>query len=90
MKDRLVFGSLSIFFGFWASLLGALWNLVNLEDELPRCSVGFGCAESLLQDYWTVYVASTVVVVIGVIAIVLGTWLVLTRNRGSEVKRESA
>ena len=69
---RPILGTLLIVGGAWAVLFGALWNLVNLEDEGPRCVVG--CADSLLMYYWTVYEESTILAVLGLVAAGLGIW----------------
>jgi len=64
--------------GVFAVLFALFWSLVNLQDEGPRCLTG--CAPSLLQYYQTVYVASAVLVVLGIAAAVYGAQ-VLIRGR---------
>ena len=68
-----------MFGGAWAIIIGALWNVANLEDQGPRC-LG-GCDPSATQYYWTVYEVSTLIVVAGVVAVFVGLWL-LTRSSG--------
>jgi hypothetical protein len=60
--------------GVLAILFGAFWNLANYSDELPRCSIG-GCSKIALQYYWSVFEASTLIVIAEVIVIILGVRL---------------
>ena len=84
---RQLLGTLLIVGGTWAVLFGVIWNLVNLEDEGPRCVVG--CADSLLMYYWTVFEASTILVLLGLVVAVVGTWL-LVRADHPRIDKEQA
>ncbi len=76
-RRRPVQGAALSLAGVWGIILAVFWAVGNWEDEGPRC-LG-GCAASLLQYYQTVYVASSVVVALGIVAIVLGVWLLIRR-----------
>jgi len=67
--------------GVVAVVFSVLLYLLNSEDEGPRC-LG-GCAPSLLQYYQGVYVASTVLAGLGLIATGFGTWLLIHRGVGA-------
>ena len=66
-------GGFPITIGALAVVLGSSWNVVNLEDEGPRCLVG--CASSLLQYYLNVFEASTGLIAVGVVVIAFGARL---------------
>src|SRR5713226_4468165 len=63
--------------GVLAILFAAYWSLANWLDEGPRC-IG-GCPPSTLQYYQTVYAASTILVVLGLIATGSGAWLLVRK-----------
>ena len=77
--NRVASGALSVFAGFWVAFFGIIWNLANFEDEGPRCSV-IGCTPETLAGYWTVYEVSTILAVVGILAIGFGVWLVIRRH----------
>jgi hypothetical protein len=77
-RGRPFFGSGLISSGVYAVLLGAFLSLANMEDEGPRCMGG--CAASLLRYYQTVYVASTLLAVLGLMAAVYGVRLIIGRT----------
>ena len=75
--SRPILGSGLASSGVFAVLFAVFWSLVNLQDEGPRCFTG--CAPSLLQYYQTVYVASTILAVLGLAATVYGAWVLARR-----------
>jgi hypothetical protein len=78
MAKRPTLGASLIFGGVWVVIFGVFWNLVNYEDQGPRCTVA-ACPQSTLNWYWFVADASTAIVAVGVVALFLGTWFVLRR-----------
>ncbi len=86
---RPLLGSGFLSAGVLAILSAVFWSLANWQDEGPRC-IG-GCPPSTLQYYQTVYAASTILAVLGLIATGSGAWLLMRRvavRKGS--MRESA
>jgi len=83
VADRRITGVALTLAGVWAAVFGVLWNQFNLQDELPRCGAGGACAVSLLQYYWTVYEASTLLTVMGVVAAGFGVWFMRGGKRRS-------
>src|SRR5712691_1046607 len=86
---RPLLGSGILSAGVLAILFASYWSLANWQDEGPRCIVG--CPPSTLQYYQTVYAASTILAVLGLIAAGSGAWLLMRRvavRKGS--MRESA
>jgi len=81
LTGRLIVGSGNVSAGVVAIVFSVLWYLLNSEDEGPRC-LG-GCTPSLLQYYQGVYVASTVLAALGLIAMGFGTWLLINRRAGA-------
>src|SRR3989442_13195954 len=61
--------------GVLAILSALYWSLVNWQDEGPRCIVG--CLPSTLQYYQTVYRASIILAVLGLIDTGSGAGLVM-------------
>jgi hypothetical protein len=77
--NRTVSGTVLGFSGTLLVIVGSVWNIANLEDEGPRCLSG--CSASLLQYYWGVFEASTLVIVAGVLLVIAGTRLVIKQKR---------
>ena len=71
--------------GVVAILFAAYWSLVNWQDDVPRC-LG-GCPPSTLQYYQTVYAASIILAVLGLVAAGFGAWLLVRRTN---VRQESS
>ena len=63
--------------GVLTILFALFWSLANWQDEGPRC-LG-GCPPSTLQYYQTVYAASTILAVLGLIVAGSGVWLLRRR-----------
>lgn len=63
--------------GVLAILFAVFWYLANWLDEGPRC-LG-GCPPSTIQSYQTVYGASTILAVLGLVAVGSGAWLLMRR-----------
>ena len=78
---RLLLSSGLLSAGVLAILFAVFWYWVNWSDEGPRC--GFanptGCAPSLLQDYQTVYTASAILAILGLVAAGFGAYLLMRR-----------
>ena len=74
---RPLLGSGILSAGVLAILFASYWSLANWQDEGPRCIVG--CPPSTLQYYQTVYAASTILAVLGLIAAGSGAWLLMRR-----------
>jgi len=83
MGKRTFLNASFVFVGVWAVILGVLWNLLNYEDEGPRCTIA-ACSQSTLNWYWFVAEASTATVVIGTVVVILGLWLSLRRANKPE------
>jgi hypothetical protein len=63
--------------GVLAILFAVFWYLANWQDEGPRC-LG-GCPPSTIQYYQTVYAASTILALLGLVAAGSGAWLLIRR-----------
>ncbi len=74
---RPLLGSGLFSIGVSAILFGVFWFLANWQDEVPRCFGG--CPYSTIQYYQTVFVASPIVALSGLIAAGLGAWLFTRR-----------
>ena len=73
MARRPVLGASLIAGGLFAVGFGVIWNLANYQDQGPRCTI-FACPQSTLNWYWFVADASTSIVVLGAVALILGVW----------------
>ncbi|HEV2120522.1 MAG TPA: hypothetical protein VGS11_10545 [Candidatus Bathyarchaeia archaeon] len=78
MAKKPILGASLIFVGAWSILFGIFWNLVNYEDQGPRCTVA-ACPQSTLNWYWFVADTSTAIVVAAVIAVIFGLWLIFRK-----------
>ncbi|HME19000.1 MAG TPA: hypothetical protein VKF15_04620 [Nitrososphaerales archaeon] len=85
MVRRLVSGASLIAGGAWAVIVGAILNLADFWDELPRCSMETGgCAESALRFYWYANMVTTSTVVLGAMTVMLGVWFVVKKESSPE------
>ena len=79
-KPRRCFvGSVLLSAGVSAVLFALIWFWANWSDEGPRCAFG-DCVPSLLQYYQTVYTASAIVAILGLVAAGSGAWLLIRGN----------
>jgi ABC-type antimicrobial peptide transport system permease subunit len=85
MVKRPLLGAFLIFGGAWAIIFGVIWNLVNYEDEGPRCTVA-ACSQSALNWYWFVAETSASIVVVGAVLLILGVWLILRKAAKSSAQ----
>ena len=78
MVKRTPLGAMLIFVGTLAIISGVIWNLVNYEDEGPRCTIA-ACSQSTLNWYWLVAEVSAAIVVVGAAVLILGAWFILRK-----------